>query len=58
MYTVIFISGKDMIATSLAGAILDAIFELALKMLFYKNRRPVKNRSGYLFTAYEVLFSI
>ena len=31
-YTGIFISGKDMNATSFAGAILDAIFDLALKM--------------------------
>ena len=42
-YTGIFISGKDMNATSLLGAILDAIFDLALKMLFYKNRRPLSD---------------
>ena len=36
-YTGIFISGKDMNAASFVGAILDAIFDLALKMLFYIN---------------------
>ena len=32
-------------ATSFAGAILDVMFDLALKMLFYKNRRPLSDSS-------------
>ena len=42
-YTGIFISGKDMNAASFACAILDTVFELALKILFYKYRRPLSD---------------
>ena len=50
-YTGIFISGKDMNATSFAGAILDTIFDLTLRMLFYTNRRPLSN-----FVTFKVWF--
>ena len=42
-YTGIFIRGKDMNATSFVGAILDGIFDLASKMLSYKNKRPLSD---------------
>ena len=32
-----------MTATSFAGVILDVIFDSALKMLFYKNRKPLSD---------------
>ena len=46
-YTGIFISGKDINATSFAGAILDAIFDLALKILFHKNKMPFSDSKTF-----------